>query len=93
MRELTSKEVNSMRHCIGMDYKRTYKRHGKEFYKPYRNRYATYVYDGIWNGLVGKGFAEHEMVDEKQRTVFYLTRKGLDALGELIGVFIYDEEN
>ncbi|QDW73075.1 hypothetical protein FND36_02865 [Lachnospiraceae bacterium KGMB03038] len=93
MQELTSKEINEMKHCIGLDYKKPYKRHGKEFYKPYRNRYATYVYDEVWNGLVGKGFSKHESVDEKQRTVFYLTRKGLDALGDVIGVHIYDEED
>lgn len=93
MQELTSKEINEMKHCIGMDYKKPYKRHGKEFYKPYRNRYATYIHDEVWNGFVGKGFAGHEMVDEQQRTVFYLTRKGLDTLGDVIGVHIYDEED
>lgn len=92
MQELISKEIKVMKHCIGLDYKKPYKRHGKEFYKPYRNYYATYVHDEVWKGLVGKDFSDYGIVDEKQRTVFYLTRKGLDALGESMGIFIYDEE-
>lgn len=92
MQELTEKEINVMKHCIGLNYKKPYKRHGREFYKPYRNRYATYVYNEIWNGLVGKGLAKHMEVNEKQQTMFYLTGNGIDALSNAIGVYIYDEE-
>lgn len=43
MQKLTSKEMKQMSHCIGLDHKNPYKRHGRKFYKPYRNYYATYV--------------------------------------------------
>jgi len=29
------------KHCIGLDRKNPYIRHGKKFYRPYRNYYAT----------------------------------------------------
>lgn len=94
MQKLTSKEMKQMSHCIGLDQKNLYKRHGRKFYKPYRNYYATYVWNDIWNGLVGKGFAKHGSVDDRtQTTSFWLTRDGLDALGDAIGVHIYDEED
>ena len=28
-------------HCIGLDYKKPYKRHGRYFYRPYRNYYGA----------------------------------------------------
>lgn len=90
---LSKKEIEEMKHCIGLDYKKPYTRHGKKFYKPYRNRYADYVFNELWNSLVRKKYARHWMVDRDQRTAFYLTRKGLDILGDAIGVHIYDVED
>lgn len=90
---LSEKEIDSMKHCVGLDYKNPYIRHGKKFYRPYRNRYATYVDDVTWNRLFGKGMAKHIDVGDMGQTIFFLTRKGLDALGEEIGVHIYDEED
>lgn len=90
---LSEKEIDVMKHCVGIGNKKPYKRHEKQFYRPYRNRYYTYVYNETWNGLVGKGYAKHGRVNEKQQTFFFLTRKGLDVLGEAIGVHIYDTED
>ena len=90
---LSEKEIYLMKHCIGLDRKNPYTRHGKKFYRPYRNRYATYVHNLVWNGLLGKGLAKHTDVGDLGQTFFFLTRKGLDALGEEIGVHIYDEED
>lgn len=42
---ISEKEIALMEHCIGLDCKKPYTRHGKKFYRPYRNRYATYVHD------------------------------------------------
>ena len=77
MQELIEKEIKEMKHCIGLDCKKPYKRHGRKFYKPYRNYYATYVHDDVWNRLVGKGFAKHGLVYEMQGRLFWITRKGL----------------
>lgn len=91
--KLLENEIEVMKHCIGLGTRKPYTRHGKMFYRPYRNRYYTYIYSEIWRGLESKGYAKHEDVRENQETIFYLTRKGLDALGEAIGVHIYDEED
>ena len=33
--------IETCEHMIGLDYKRPYCRHGKAFYKPYRNYYCA----------------------------------------------------
>lgn len=93
-------------HCIGMDGSsprhRPYTRHGRKFYKPWRNYFASLRNDKTWEPLVAEGLAakrdyttraqyggkEHSV----EGTTYWLTRKGLDWLGEQIGVTIHDEE-
>ena len=80
-------------HCIGMDYHKPYKRRGKLFYRPYRNYFATSrggKYNSEWMELVGKGYAE--MRESDRGYYFWLTRAGLDWLGGVLGIKIYDEE-
>lgn len=31
--------IELAKHCIGLDHKKPYKRHGRYFYRPYRNYY------------------------------------------------------
>lgn len=46
-------------HCIGLDHKKPYKRHGRYFYRPYRNYYDASVKDcETWDLLVQAGYAE-----------------------------------
>lgn len=86
-------------HAIGLDHKRPYVRHGKTYYRPYRNRYHTHdkahVYN-VWQDLCAKGYAvcvEGQAVGNHHYYSFYLTRAGLDWLGETLGIIIYDEED
>ena len=80
-----------MSHCVGLDYKKPYERHGKKFYKPFRNSYFIYADDTIWNELVKKNLARRsDIIFQNGETTFWLTRNGLDVLGETIGVHIYD---
>lgn len=81
-------------HCIGMDYSRPYKRRGKLFYRPYRNYFTTSLtgnYNSVWLDMVEKGYAE--MRESDRGRCFWLTRAGLDWLGETLGIKIYDEED
>lgn len=89
MERLTTEHIDKAKHCIGLDYKKPYKRHGKKFYKPYRNFYCTSPTDKIWNELKEKGYAVNDE-PKKECCNFWLTRKGLDWLGELLGIKIYD---
>ena len=83
-----------MEHCIGLDYKKPYKRHNKLFYKPYRNYFSSFEDDKVWQSLCVDGFAEHDkpkIICDASSCNYWLTRKGLDFLGEIIGVHIYDK--
>ena len=94
-------------HCIGMDGNshrhRPYTRHRRKFYRPWRNFFSGLRNDKTWELLVAEGYAEkrdyttHYTQDGKEHaiegTTYWMTRKGLDWLGEQIGVTIYDEED
>lgn len=89
-----SQSVRLAAHAIGLDNRNPYIRHGKKFYKPYRN-YFTAVWNQPnakeWAVLVTVGLAKMNRM-ENDHVIFWLTRKGLDWLGEEIGVKIHDEE-
>lgn len=87
-------------HAIGLDHKKPYYRHGKLWYKPYRNYYATHdrsLDKDIWHkSLILCGYAEidyqRKQEDGMTFITYKLTRKGLDWLGSMLHVNIHDEE-
>lgn len=80
-------------HAIGFDNKKAYIRHGRLFYKPYRNYYDASQKDcEIWDILVGRGYAKAGKRDRYGGRMYWLTRKGLDWLGEKLGIQIHNEE-
>lgn len=80
-------------HAIGLDNKKPYKRHGKLFYKPYRNYYDASIDNcTIWYTLVNNGYAKAGKKDRYGGRMFWLTRKGLDWLGAELNITIHDEE-
>ena len=80
--------IERAKHCIGMDWKKPYTRHGRRFYKPYRNYYeAPGRYDYVWSILQDIGYAE-----EYAAACFKLTPSGLRWLGNCLNVKIYEEE-
>ena len=92
---LTERHVDEAKHCIGMDHRKPYKRHGKMFYRPYRNYFATIVNNEIWTAVEFYGYASHGSITERDGIkicIYYLTRKGLDWLAEQLDMTIYDEE-
>lgn len=81
-------------HAIGLDYKRPYIRHGRKFYKPYRNYYDTFTDNRAWLKLESLGYARSyglKVIDGCEHISFKLTRKGLDWLGNVLDIKIYDE--
>ncbi len=81
-------------HAIGLDNKKPYKRHGKLFYKPYRNYYDASQSDcEVWDRLVIDGYAKAGKKDRYGGRMYWLTRSGLDWLGKHLGIVIYDEED
>ena len=82
------------RHAIGLDHKKPYKRHGKLFYRPYRNYYDASPKDcETWELMCDAGYADRGRKDRYGGRMYWLTRKGLDWLGEKLGIKIYDEED
>ncbi|MEG0035220.1 MAG: hypothetical protein RR743_01025 [Oscillospiraceae bacterium] len=83
-------------HCIGMvdsgsSRHKPYKRHGKIFYRPWRNYFCAPYPNKTWDALCDIGYADHGTVGE-HGTTYWVTRKGLDWVGEQLGMTIYDEE-
>ena len=80
-------------HCIGMDRRKPYKRHGKMFYRPYRNFYSAGKRDcEIWDVMVASGYAEAGEENQHEGRTYWMTRAGLDWLGEKLGIVIHNEE-
>ncbi|MEG1844661.1 MAG: hypothetical protein RR296_10485 [Clostridia bacterium] len=78
---------NAAAHAIGLDYKAPYSRHGKMFYKPYRNYFgAPECGSRIWEEIEDKGRALRD-----RDGIYHLTRDGLDWLGKELGITIHDE--
>lgn len=81
------KMIELCKHAIGLDYKKPYHRHGKAFYKPYRNFFCTSKDDRIWNRLCNVGIAKRS--EEHNGCVdFYLTRVGVEWLGRQLKITI-----
>lgn len=88
-------KIDLCKHAIGMGYRRPYRRHGRSFYKPYRNYFVT-AGEGIahahWKSLEADGYVKSNET-ENGGYIFWLTRSGLDWLGKQLNIHIYDEEN
>lgn len=92
---LTEKELATLtelcKHMVGLDRHKPYHRHGKAYYKPYRNYFCeglcgNELFDKLTGslGLMIKRCSEN-------CTYYYLTRAGLDWLGRRLKIKIGDE--
>ena len=80
--DINGKYVKQAMHCIGLDYKKPYTRHGKKFYKPYRNGYDAGGKDiEIWDALTHIGYAY-------KNRVYHLTAAGFRWLGRILNITI-----
>lgn len=86
--------LQMVNHTIGMDDRNCYTRHGKRFYKPYRNCFAAWDGDKDWEQAISEGLARKMVYPgrngERDMAFYSLTREGLDWLGEHLGVFIHN---
>lgn len=88
------KALDFAQHCIGLDYKKPYKRHERYFYRPYRNYYGASVEDcETWDLLVQAGYAEAVRKDRYGGRMYWLSKAGLEALGEHLNIKIYAEDD
>lgn len=85
--------IELAKHCIGLDRKKPYKRHGRYFYRPYRNYYAANKRGcEVWDTMVEAGYAKAGEKNSHGGRMYWLTREGLDRIGEKLGIQIWDEE-
>ena len=83
--------IELCKHMVGLDYKSPYHRHGKAFYKPYRNYYAASksgnaLFDKLPDWIISKRQSEHYLY-------YSLTSEGLEWLGRRLHVTIMAERD
>lgn len=84
-------------HCIGMvdscsQRHKPYRRHGKVYFRPWRNYFSTNAPDKQWEELCQHGYADRNTVGDRGVT-YWMTRAGLDWIGDQLEMTIYDEED
>lgn len=81
-----ARAIEICKHMVGLDYKRPYHRHGKAFYRAYRNYYGD-VPEG--NRLLDKLpeclFIVHR---DERGAIYHLTKTGLEWLGRQLHITI-----
>lgn len=79
--------IDYCKHMVGLDYKQPYRRHGKYFYKPYRNYYYAATSKG--NVILNK-FPSFIMTKEfgSDGVWYILTPDGLKWLGRVLKITI-----
>lgn len=84
------KAIELCKHTIGLDYSKPYHRHGKVFYKPYRNYFAASSNgEKLLDRLSGLVVERRET----ERSVIYrLTPDGLKWLGRQLNITIKEYE-
>lgn len=84
-------------HCIGMvdscsSRHKPYRRHGRTFYRPWRNFFSTPNPSKGWEALCAAGYADHGPAT-CNGVCYWMTRVGMGWLGEQLGMMIQDEED
>lgn len=75
--QLSKKQIDLMKHCVGLNRGKPYRRHGKLFYKPSRNYFDCGKHDDPdWSELANCGYA----VDFNGHGWYKLTGAGFSAL-------------
>ena len=85
-KENFARAIEICKHMVGLDYSRPYHRHGKAFYKAYRNYYTdgpsgNAVLDRLPNIIL-------EVCRDEHSTEYHLTDKGLAWLGRQLQITV-----
>lgn len=84
---MNNKELEYMKHAIGLDYRRPNSYRENRYYKPYRNYFGAGENGSeVWEGLVEKGLAE-----TKDHRMYCVSNKGLEELSKTLHVHVYSE--
>lgn len=86
------RDVQILAHMIGLNYKQPYIRHGRRYYKPYRD-YFYAALSGPDYEMLRKLEARGHVTSGKpsdKGIYFWITRDGLDWLGRRLNIEIHD---
>ena len=84
--EELARAIEICKHMVGLDYEHPYHRHGKAFYRAYRNYYGD-MPEG--NRLLDKlPECLFTVRRNERRTKYHLTKTGLEWLGRRLGIKI-----
>ena len=85
-------DIRALGTALGMMKTRTILRGKREYYLPPYNRYHAILGDPVWTRMERLGYAA--IVPNKRHKVqmCYVTRKGMDYLGDYLGIKILDPE-
>lgn len=83
------KELDVIGHAIGYEVKKIYRRNGRLYFKPYRNRFYCEADNEVWSGLVKKGFAEKQPPNKDNMSYFRVTRECLAELTLETSIYFY----
>ena len=89
---ITLEQIENMKHAIG--FRRDRIKRGK--YVAYRNYYTTSNINLSWENLVEFGYATKRKLDNgvgDDPQVYFVTKKGIEALGRFLGVRIVEDED
>lgn len=88
--EELSRAIAICEHMVGLDYKRPYHRHGKAFYRPYRNYYADTLHGNRILDKLPSNVVQKEV--GRISTWYTLTNSGMAWLGRQLHVTILNEK-
>lgn len=78
--------IELMAHCVGLDHRKPYARHGELFFRPNRNYFdCGHADEPFWRDIAACGYA----VDWNGRGWYKLTRSGFAYLSAVTGVHIH----
>lgn len=91
---VTTKQIRLIKHCIGLENRRvTGTKHRK--YKAWRNYFTTSGDDDRWDNLVEQGLARKTNFQRgfgENPKLYFITKEGLEVLGEIMGIEITEVE-
>lgn len=89
------KAEKKMLHALGADHRQTYIRHGKEYYRPYRNYFDSGKNeDKDMETMIEPGYVERRNITcgVYKGFWYFVTEAGREYLKKVTGCHIYEEE-
>ena len=89
----TPKDIHLLGNCLGMRYRKTFKRGRRELYKPYRNYFEARIYSRDWMDMEKRGLVDLIATEPSRNVqVWAATPSGRKYIGKYFGVDVLKPE-